>query len=264
MSTSVRQSIRILELLAPHPEGLRVSDLAESLAANRAIPHKLLNVLMELGYVEQDPSTERYRATFRLGALGLQQVETAGVRNWAAGPLNDLARDTEELVRLAVASGGGLFWIAKAQGSNSSLKIDSASGAEVVLHATATGKAWLSAQPPTELDRYLEKVGLEAQTSETITDEAKLRTEVEEGARRGFAITQEEMDIGISAVAVPILVGGRIGGSVAVGTVSVAGPAARLTQAKLKSFVPALRDTADTLASFWPVYEIVGSDVAAG
>jgi DNA-binding IclR family transcriptional regulator len=263
MSTSVRQALRILELLAPHPEGVRVSDLAESLATNRAIPHKLLGVLTELGYVTQNPMTERYHATFRLGALGLQQVENAGVSTWAEGPLDALARETEELVRMAVESNGTLQWVAKAQGSNSSLIIDPASGASAVLHATATGKAWLSTLADDALQRYLAATDLDPQTPRTITDRELLLAELSEAANRGYALVEEEMDLGISAIAAPIFVQVPGEGRSAVGTVSIAGPAARLTAERLRAFAPALLTTADTLSTYWPVY-LAHSDRSAG
>ncbi len=139
--------MRTLELLAGEPRGLRVTDLANALEVNRAIPHRILADLTELGYVIQDPRTERYRVTFKLGSLGLRQLETAGIIRWAQDELDRLAAKTRELVRLAVVSENTLRWVAKAQGSASALTLDGVSGAQVVLHATASGKAWLSTLP---------------------------------------------------------------------------------------------------------------------
>jgi DNA-binding IclR family transcriptional regulator len=229
-----------------------VSDLAESLGANRAIPHRILAVLVELGYVAQDPMTERYYATFRLGALGLQQLESAEIEEWAQQPLDKLAADTQELARLAVASGGRLHWLAKAPGSKSSLMVAAVSGAEVVLHATASGKAWLSTWPEEALDRLLSEE-LIAPTDNTITDPDALREELQLVREQGFAIVVEEMEVGLSAVAVPIVLRSDEAGPAA-GTVSVAGPSARLSRADLFGFTDDLSAAARAIASHWPVY----------
>lgn len=251
MSSNVRRSLRILELLAPHPQGLRIRDLSDALGLNKAIPHRLLAELVDLGYAAQDPASERYYATFKLGALGLQQVDRAGIQNWAQEPLDRLAARTEELVRLAVVSGRALRWIAKAQGSNSTLIVDPASGADVALHATATGKAWLSTLPPTEVESLLDERGMTALTNATIVDRDALLSELREVKRQGFAVVEEEIDIGVSAIASPIF---EDSGGVAVGTVSLAGPSPRLPRETLERLAPDVLDTASELGRLWPAY----------
>lgn len=252
--SSIARAIRILELIASEPNGVRVTDLATTLKLNRAIPHRLLAELIEVGYVAQDPTTERYRATFKLGSLGLRQLESAGIPRWAQDELSALAAESRELVRLAVASGSVLRFVAKAQGANSALIIDSSSGSEVVLHATASGKAWLSTLPEEEVRELLTKRGLAAETPRTATDIRRILDEVDEARADGFAETHEEMEAGINAIAAPIVPPERAGCR-AVGTVSIAGPSARLTQEVLPKFAPALRRTAVELGEQWHVYE---------
>src|SRR5690606_4525653 len=133
----------------------------------------------ELGYVEQDETSDRYRTTYRLGALGLRQLEGSGVQRWAQRHLDDLARATQELVRLAVAVDDHLMWVGRAQGSNSSLIVDPASGAEVRLHATATGKAYLTSLAPERLHSLLDTASLEQMTPRTVTNLEDLLTEIE-------------------------------------------------------------------------------------
>ena len=73
LANDVANAMRALELLVPHPEGSRVSEIAEHLHINKAIAHRLLAALVEVDYVKQDPRTSAYFATHRLGALGLRQ-----------------------------------------------------------------------------------------------------------------------------------------------------------------------------------------------
>lgn len=260
MSVSVRQAMRILEILAPAAEGLRVSALAEAMGVNRGVTHRLLALLAELGYVEQDETSDRYRSTYRLGALGLRQLEGSGVQRWAQRHLDDLARATQELVRLAVVVDDHLMWVGRAQGSNSSLIVDPASGAEVRLHATATGKAFLTTLSAARLDSLLGAGPLEQMTPRTVTSLEDLLTDLEVSRRRGYTLVQEEMDLGVSAIAAPIIPDGV---TEAAGTVSVAGPAVRLSVERLESFAPALLDTVSALAKEWPVYQYISQSKAA-
>src|SRR5262245_19992433 len=71
---------------------------------------------------------------------------------------------------MAVMTDGGLRWVAKAQGSNSMLILDPANGAEPMLHATATGKAWLSTLPEDEVRRILGTGKLAQRTARTKVD----------------------------------------------------------------------------------------------
>jgi len=250
--SNLRRALRLLELLTQAPDGARLTDLAQSLGVNRAIPHRALSELIEMGYVRQDPDTERYLATFKLGALGLQQLEVAGLGRWTNEALRDLADKTKELVRMAVMTDGGLRWVAKAQGSNSMLILDPANGAEPMLHATATGKAWASTLPEEEVRRILGTGKLAQPTARTKVDPEVVLAEIAQARKLGYAITQEEVEDGISAIAVPVIA--PRGGGRAVATVSVAGPSVRLSADVLTGFLPDLRKTAERLGDLWVTY----------
>jgi IclR family transcriptional regulator, acetate operon repressor len=250
--SNLRRALRLLELLTQAPDGARLTDLAQSLGVNRAIPHRALSELIDMGYVRQDPDTERYLATFKLGALGVQQLEVAGLGRWANEALRDLADKTKELVRMAVMTDGGLRWVAKAQGSNSMLILDPANGAEPMLHATATGKAWLSTLPEDEVRRILGTGKLAQRTARTKVDPEVVLAEIALARKLGYAITQEEVEDGISAIAVPIYDRGRADRAVA--TVSVAGPSVRLSTEALTGFLPEIRKTAQRLGEEWATY----------
>jgi IclR family transcriptional regulator, acetate operon repressor len=256
--TSIGRTMRTLELLAGEPRGLRVTDLANALEVNRAIPHRILSDLTELGYVIQDPRTERYRVTFKVGSLGLRQLETAGIIRWAQDELDKLAAKTRELVRLAVVSEDTLRWVAKAQGSASALTLDGVSGAQVVPHATASGKAWLSTLPQDEAAAYLTERGLAAQTARTETDLFQVLQDIAVARARGFALVEEEMEVGVCAIAVPI-VPPESGDGRAVATVSIAGPVARLSHDRLVGFAPALTAVARQLGAQWHTYEYMAA-----
>ena len=252
LADDVANSMHVLELLASRPDGRRVSEIAERLGINKAIAHRLLAALINAGYVSQDARTSSYFATHSLGALGLRQLSSSGVGTWAQRALDSLAADSEELVRLAVATNDSLQWIAKAQGSNSSLRLDPVMGQDAVPHATASGKAWLSTLSSERVDAVLAQESRLSTIPRSPLDRAGLLLELEEVRHRGYATTFEEMDLGINAAAAPIYGAGP--GREATGTISIAGPSVRVTRARMSELSPYLLAAAGEVAKSWPSY----------
>lgn len=252
LADDVANAMHVLEMLASRPEGRRVSEIAERLGINKAIAHRLLAALVSAGYVSQDSRTSSYFATHSLGALGLRQLSSSGVGTWAQRSLDSLAGDCEELVRLAVATNDSLQWIAKAQGSNSSLRLDPVMGQDAVPHATASGKAWLSTLSSERVDVVLDHESHLSATPRSPLDRSALLLELDEVRHRGYATTFEEMDLGINAAAAPIYGAGP--GREATGTISIAGPSVRMTRARLAELSPLLLAAAAEISKSWPSY----------
>ncbi len=258
LADNVTDAMRVLEMLAPHPGGRRVTEIAEHLHVNKAIAFRLLSALVSAGYVKQDPRTSSYFATHSLGALGLRQLSSSGVGTWAQRALDSLAAECQELVRLAVATNDSLQWIAKAQGSNSSLRLDPVMGQDAVPYATASGKAWLSTLSAERITAALEHESWLSGTPRTPLDRSGLLVELDEVRRRGYATTFEEMDLGINAVAAPII-GARQSGE-ATGTISIAGPSVRMTRARLDELSPHLLAAAADISRSWPSFTYLAAD----
>jgi IclR family acetate operon transcriptional repressor len=249
---SVQRAMEILELLAAEPRGRTLPAIAGHLGGTEVGTKRVLDTLTRAGYVSVDMTTDAYFTTLKLGALGLRRIESVGIDQWAQPTLDRLADKTHELVRLAMLGDFRLHWIAKAQGSNSRLTLDSTSGTDAVPYATASGKAWLATLDPDEVAALLAPTGLPAQTENTITDLARLRQDLAVARERGYALGLEEKDLGVNAIAAPIW--GAGGKRAAVGTVSVAGPAVRLDSAALTGLVPDLLAAAEELGTSWSSY----------
>ncbi len=258
LADDVANAMRVLEMLAPYPEGRRVTEIAERLRVNKAIAHRLLAALVGSGYVQQDARTSAYFATHSLGALGLRQLSSSGVETWAQRALDALAAESEELVRLAVATNDSLQWIAKAQGSNSSLRLDPVMGQDAVPHATASGKAWLATLSPERVAAVLDHESELDTVARSPLDRSSLLSELDEVRHRGYATTAEEMDLGINAVAAPIHGAGR--GEEATATISIAGPSVRMTRARMAELSPLLLAAAADISKSWPSYAYLVAD----
>jgi DNA-binding IclR family transcriptional regulator len=250
-ASSMERGLALLELLVANPRGMQISDVAREIDVPLGATHRLLQTLIATQYVRQVPTTGLYKPTLKLGRLGLRLMADVNVIEAAQPILDQLAKDTGELVRLAVVEFGGMSWIAKAQGSTSSIRCDEISGRHVPLHTTAMGKAWLAHIGEVDARKKLEEEGLEGEllgpNAPTSIDEVMTRVAVAREA--GYALNEEESELGLNAVAM-VLKDPR-NPRVVVGAVSVAGPIFRLTRDKLVACVPPLRRAIAELEQTW-------------
>ena len=158
----------------------------------------------------------------------------------SAALLDDLAKETGELVRLAVSDGTRLVWVAKAQGARTGLRLDADSGAEAYLPASATGLAWLAAMTDEKALQWVAAQGMEQAKQHgpgaprTIVE---LLERTQQTRERGYAMVVDAYEPGTSAIAALVCQGQ---GGEPVGTVSVAGPSARMTPARMEAMGPLL------------------------
>ncbi|MDR1935660.1 MAG: IclR family transcriptional regulator [Candidatus Accumulibacter sp.] len=252
--SSVERGLVILELLVENSEGLPISAIARRLSLPLSATHRLLQALIGADYVKQETASDRYLLTLKLGAIGLRQL--AGMTlNQAAQPiLDDLARKTGELVRMAVVEGDEMTWMAEAQGATATIRYHPPiSGCHVPLHTTGMGKAWLASMPEKEAVAKVVARGFEAEFRgpNAIRTVAELRREIRRTRAMGFAFNDQESELGLSAIA--MLVKDRSRANRVVGAVSIAGPTFRLGREKLVSFAEPLHQAIGHLEQIWPI-----------
>lgn len=248
---SVGRAMTILERLA---EGERsLSDIARELEVNKNIAHRLIFTLEELGFIQEEPQTREFRLTYKLLNLARTQWLSSDVLSQAEPILKALARETGELVRLAVVDGGQLKWIFAETGARRSLMISPAYGGNIIPHVHATSKAYLLTLSEAELEREISLMSFEAFSPYTITNADSFRKHIRESRRKGFAVSYEERDIGVAAVAAPVMAG-RSKAKSCVAVVSVSIPVPRLPRDQIeviatKMLIPSVRK----VEKIWPV-----------
>ncbi len=255
---AVERALMLIEHLAAAYEGEGLAAIARMLDVNKSIALRLLETLEKSGYVWRDDNAQRYHLTYRVSNLGLRQLQISGLLGQCSSVLEDLAADTGELVRLAVVERGErITWVYAAAGRRGSLRIDPTFNFEVSLHTHATGKAWLMAMPQARAVSMLERSGMTALTPHSGTDLDALLRELEFASTRGFASTYEENEIGVGAVAAPIVAARLEGERECVGAVSVAAPTNRMTRTQIEACGPMAAEAASRLAMMWPLDERV-------
>lgn len=247
MSSRLR-SVAIVELLTRHPYGLPSATIARTLGIPLSATERLLHDLVQTDYIAPGDDHSTYRLRMKIAALGLAYLGASGVTDLVQPILDDLAKRTSELVRLAVIEGDHLTWVAKAQGSKSGLMYSPDTSAEVNLPKTANGQAWLACLPQKDIERLLARRAAGDGKKEDLKPAAmqELLAELEAAKRRGYAFVSESYQTGTSAIATAIR---EFGTGIPLGTVSIAGPTLRMNNARVEEMATWLIDTASELAA---------------
>lgn len=247
MSGVLDRTLAILEMLADAGQGVALARVASDLNMPKSAAHRLLTDLVRTGYVRQLGEQGEYILTTKLVSLGLGFLGKTGVVELAQPLLDQLAQASGELVRLAVVDGDNLTWVAKSQGARQGLRYDPDMGGVARLSCSSSGWAWLMAMSEDQALALLARQGVGLAKDYGPQAPADLQAvlgEIRASRQRGYAITQETYTPGLNAMAVPVQ---RVGQS-PVGTLSIAGPAARLTPTRMAELVDPLQHCAQQLA----------------
>jgi DNA-binding IclR family transcriptional regulator len=247
--------LAIIELLAADARAMPLGEIAERLSLPKSGAHRLLATLVDLGWAEKDPGTSFYRLTMRLAVLGQQFYVATGIPDICQPILDRFAQQCGEFARMAVVDGPSLVWVAHAQGASGGLMYQpSLTSNTVPLFATASGKAWLATLPTDEaLQIVMQNGGLkdaDRYGPNVVRSIETLMREIKTTARRGYGLALNEAEFGVTAVAAAIRA--REGDS-ATGTVSIAGPSARITEKRAHELAQLVLRTAEELSKFWPL-----------
>jgi IclR family acetate operon transcriptional repressor len=254
----VERAFSIVELLARHPSGLGLTAIADQVTVPKSAAHRLLMELARLRYVRQDTETSRYHLSTRLLSLAFRHLAASGVVDLAQPVLEQLARQSGELARLAIVDGDRLTWVAKAQGARSGLRYDPDMGQEVALFCTATGQAWLASFDDEHALQLVSSQGfgrLDEFGPNAPRTVSRLLERLALARQQGYALVVESAGIGTSALAAVVR---HPTTQQAIGTVSITGPSSRLTEQRLHELAPLVVAAADELSQ-----ASIGSDLLA-
>jgi len=235
---SVERSFTLLEHLADCGGRATLRELALRSGLPAPTIHRLVRTLLDRGYVRQEPS-RAYALGPRLVRLG----DTAGrvLGAWVQPVLVELVEATGETANMAMLDGDRVVYLAQAP-SKHSMRMFTEVGRRVHVHCTAVGKALAAQLPEAELRDILAREGLPAQTQHTLTDPDALVRHLAQVREQGFATDEQEQELGVRCVAVPVLQ------ALARVALSVSGPEARFTPQVRDAVVPAMRRAAQQLS----------------
>ncbi len=192
----------IIEEMAPMGEAVRVTDLATRLKMPRAKIYRYLQTLVGLGYVRQDPLTERYRLTLKLFHVGQAIADSTQLTSTARPVMVQLRDRTQQTCTLSIPEQAGMRVVDIVR-IESPVQIVTKPGALLSFHASAQGKIALAFGAPDLFASLADPLPVSPLTGRAF-DRDKLRAEVERARRTGWAVAPEETLRGVNAVSSPI------------------------------------------------------------
>lgn len=217
---TIDRTVQVVEVLRDRG-GAGVTEVAEELDLSPATVYNHLSTLRANRFVVKEG--DQYRLGLRFLSVGGHVRTEHEALRYAEQKVADLAERTGERAQFLVEEHSRGIVICKKTGPNA-VPADTVLGKTSQLHASAAGKAILSALPPDETRAILERQDLTAVTANTVTDPESMAAELEEIEERGYAFNDEESIEGLRSVGVPIV---TTDGQV-LGALSVSGPSNRL------------------------------------
>lgn len=240
--TALARGLSVLRALNDAPQPLTLSDTAARVGLPRAAVRRSLHTLQQTGYVQFDgrtyaPTTE----TLHLGAAHLNRQPFAV----AAQPvLRGLSAQTGESCSVAILSGAVITYVARVSTSRI-VSINLQVGTQLPAFYTSMGRVLLAHLDSDELERVLSSTPLTARTPFTITDVGVLRDELRQVRDQGYAVIDQELELGLRSVAVPIPApDGRVRAALNIGA-----NAASRSVTELRALVPTLQAAAQRLSA---------------
>lgn len=201
--TTITKVSDLLEVLARMGRPATLSELAEALPFPKPTLRRLLVQLIGVGMVRQDADDRRYRLGSRLVTLAAAVLEELEVRRAATDILYDLLKATGESVYLTVLDQASIVYVDVVEAERS-VKVLTKVGSRRPAWSTATGKVMLANLDAITRKRWLSAT-LQPITQETTTDPVALAAQLREIRERGFAVSRDEAEVGVTGVAAPVL-----------------------------------------------------------
>ena len=229
---SVDRAITILEILARAGEA-GVTEVASELGVHKSTAFRLIGTMEARGVVEQTDVRGKYRLGIGLVRMAGSTAARIDIVQVARPICKELATETGETVNVAVLVDSSALYLDQIAGA-SSLQPHNWVGQRRPLHATSSGKALVAHLDAREIDALVPR--LEAHTAQTVTRRTTLHRHLAEVRERGYAVTVDELEEGLTALAAPI----RDAHGDVVASLSISGSTWRLDEETRQATVPPL------------------------
>lgn len=241
--TSLARGLEVLQAFKPQYSQMSVSEISQITDIPRAAVRRCLYTLKALGFVHC-PDGRHYRLLPRVLTIGHAYLSSSELAKEAQNSLDYLSKLLNESCSVATLDGDNILYIARASVKRI-MTIDLGRGSRLPAYATSMGLVLLSALEEEQLEDYLSRVAIEPLTEYTVGNAEALRSQLEQVRRQGYAINDQQLEVGLRSIAVPMH--SRRGGVVAAMNVGV--NASQVPAAELRERVlPQLQRAAMELA----------------
>jgi IclR family pca regulon transcriptional regulator len=249
-SQSLERGLAVLGCFTPERPTLGITDIANQLGLNKSTTHRYASTLVELGYLEQGPSSPKYRLGLRVIDLGMSVLSSLGLREHAHPELVELRRRSGYTVNLAVLEQTEIRYVDHLRGPRGEqveVDLDLHPGSKLPAYCTAMGKLLLAHLPEDEQRTRIAGMDpLIKRAPHTITNKHALSEELAQVQAESFALDDEELARGLVSIARPL----RNEAREVVAAIDMAAPSSTISLDQLiDALDPHLVTTADRISA---------------
>jgi DNA-binding IclR family transcriptional regulator len=239
---AVDRALDVLLCFSHEEPVLSLTRIAEEVGIPKSTVHRLMTTLEGSRFVSRDGTTGMYSLGFRFVEMASVVLQHMDLRRWVQPYLQRLCDECGETVDLAVLDGLEVMYLQVIE-SPHRIKLAAAVGQRLPAFCTASGKAFLAYLPAEQVRRILDQ-GLPRHTDHTLTSLPELHQDLEATRQRGFAISEQEYEDDVHAVAAPLL----DGSSRPVAVIAGVGPSFRLPRERMLALGLSIQSAAAAIA----------------
>jgi IclR family pca regulon transcriptional regulator len=241
---SLARGLRIIESFEGRTEGQTVAEISRHTGLSRAVVRRFLITLELLGYVEA--VGKLYRLRHRMLRLGLSYLSSNSLVAVAKPTLQRITEELDESSSICVLDGDEVLCVAGAVRKRL-MSVGLSTGSRLPAYCSALGRVLLAGIPEKQFMAYVERVERRSLTRKTIVSRQEFVDEVRRVRSAGYSVIDEELEVGLRAIAVPILSSqGAVAAALSIGTQS-----SRISVREMQArFLPVLKDYAGLIGQF--------------
>jgi IclR family pca regulon transcriptional regulator len=241
--TSLARGLTVIQAFTQKKRQLTISQLSVKTGLSRAAVRRCLYTLAKLGFAGSDDGRHFYLGP-RILALGYSYIASMPLATAAQPVLERVSHELHESCSISTLDRSDIIYVARANVTRI-MSIDLGVGSRLPAFCTSMGRILLATLPEEALDAYLKQTELKRFTERTITAVEKLRQVLRLVSRNGYSIVDQELELGLRSMAVPIQnPNGKI-----VAALNVGAHAQRVSIQEMQSkFLPRLRAAAQELS----------------
>jgi IclR family transcriptional regulator, pca regulon regulatory protein len=243
--TSLARGLLVIQSFTPQTPHMTISQLSVKTGLSRAAVRRCLYTLTKLGFAGAEDGS-RYALRPRMLTLSNTYASSSSLSTSAQPILERMSTAHRESFSVATLDGDDIVYIARTQVTRL-MSVDLHIGSRLPAYCTSMGRVLLAYLPVDQLEQYLARVALIPHTTRTVSSVEKLRLTLRNVRRNGYALVDQEYEVGLRSLAVPVYSPtGRV-----VATINLSGNAPRMPVFDMQTrFLPHLRNAAAELGAF--------------
>ena len=243
-SSMAEKVLLILETIAQSEFPLTLEAISTGTSLAKPTAFRLLNTLVEQGFIERDPNGRRFQPSAKLRIIGINILSVDSVRSQRVAVMKRLVEEIGETCNFNILDGNKVMYLDRVE-TSAPIRLHIDVGMRVPLHCTASGKLFLSGMTELQVQRSLGEEPFQPYTPKTITDYQRLFMELEKIRQNGYALDESAFLDGFIGIAVPVINSKQK----TFATITAHGPASRMQENPIEFYLNPLKRAAQDIQS---------------